>query len=345
MARGPSRNAVRIYIYVIAACTGIAIWGISQKIARALPEAIAWIPNLLGASFLVAIALFIVQMAREEVRRAIHLAPEPIDPIPRAASVFDAEAIPETEANLPCLKGEWLSMGEDHDCLKLYAHQLDENRSRASAVLHQAVEKFTSDRSILLHQQLQILRHAYRARLILAQIKGLPEQALSVERLPNYAMLVVPPAPAYITEAQLARRYPLLPGGVGWQIGHLLANPANGNLIAAAVVTAVAVINAKATLSKALRQLEITRGEQIRYYVDVRGTLTTLGRAHEEIAASSDRLKAAEQEIRDLVTSAKASLPSGATEIAALETDVREKVNLLWQWIVCADAVHARAAV
>lgn len=330
-------------------------------LAVMLPSWLAWIPYVLGV-----VAIYVafgtgfrligefvlggVRLGQQAARRRANderLRAEPalIEPIQRTPNSFCVGAIRRKEPGLPRLDGEWLSMKRDHETLKAYANQLDSNRSKAREALSNAVSKFTSDRNTLVLQQLQILRRAYRARRAIENVADLPAQELSVERLPVYAHMTLPPMPIYLSGAQLAARYPLTTGGAGSQLGQLLANPNNGNLIAAAIVTAAMVVMAKSNLSRAVRALEEARGDLLRFYADARGTITTLGRAHEEIVASSERLKAAENEIGELMSALSATLPPTPVRLSELSAGTREKVTRLWQWIICADAVYAREAV
>lgn len=335
-----------------------ALFAVGFLIASALgsgtPSVIAWLPKLFSYLMLVVAAAFVVRGvakifgkgAMRMVRAAsIQLPPETIYMIRPAPLAFSLDRIRETEEPLPDIEGEWLSMMRDHDALKAYAGRLDGNRNTARSVLTSAVGKFVDDRSKLVQQQTQIMRRAWRARALIKDIAGLPKQGLSLESLPQYASIAIPSAPAYLTQSQLAHKYPLVPGGAGAQIGHLLANPGGGNWIAAAVATAATVLYAKATLSKALRALELARGQANTFYADARGTIATLARAHEEIVASSERLKAAELEIGELTGVVAATARPGRVSIDTLDASAREKVIRLWQWVLCADAVHARAAV
>ena len=333
----------------------------SVLLAALLPSWLAWIPFLFGVLFSYATFGAALRLAGSVLRSGAQLGiragrelanqarlraePNLIVPLRPSLESFVTQGVPASEPDLPQLEGEWLSMSRDHERLKSYANQLDGNRSTASRLLYNAIIKFNSDRATLLDQQLQILRLAYRAKRAVEKVTGLPPQKLSVERLPNYAKIVAPPLPIYLSGDQLARKYPLTTGGAGAQIGQLLANPNNGNLVAAAIATAAMIVMAKANLSRAARALEETRGDLLRFYADVRGTIAILARAHEEVVASSMRLKAAEQEIGELMSKVKVPLSQNSVHISMLDPDTRENIVRLWQWVICADAVHARAAV
>lgn len=345
---GARALALSDFVVLFALYIASSVWAANAS------KGVAWLPKLVCAGIAV-VALWrslawIVRKSRTGHTWArdmvlLRLPPQPIYLMRSSPTHFDSERIPSCEDPLPALEGEWLSMGRDHAKLKTYAHRIDTRRSLIRKLIDEAIEKFTADRKKLVEQQMQILRLAFRAKRKIAFFDEIPPLSVSAETLPEYSCIVLPSACNTSVESALARRYILLPGGVGGPLGRLLAAPSTDNLIAAAIIAAVAAVHAKATLSKAARMLEAARGEANALYADARGTLNLLGKSHEEIVACSARLKSAEIEIEGLMLSLDHVISASTLHLRSLNETDQRRVKRLWLWVVCADAVHSRYAV
>lgn len=346
----PGNTANTQAVVSILDAGAVALIFVAATYWAAHARSFAWLANLLvfatGIVFLAcAVKLGMSAAARVRGAVSVRLRATPIYMIRSSPSHFRSTAIPASEACLPDIEGEWLSMGRDHARLKAYAQQIDNHRLSTKNVVDAAIAKFTTDRKTLVDQQTQILRLAFRAKSKIAFFDELPPLSVSVASLPEYARIALPDLDAVPAESTLNRRYVLLPGGVGAPLARLLAAPSTDNLIAVAIIAAAAAIHAKATISKAMRMLECARGEANVLYADARGLLDLLGRSHEEIVACSNRLKSAEIEIEGLLLSLENVSPATTLHLRSLGETDRGRVTRLWHWVLCAEAIHSRYAV
>ncbi|WP_165191746.1 hypothetical protein [Caulobacter soli] len=272
--------------------------------------------------------------------------PERIMPLVAVAEIFADDRVPQPTVTAPPVEGAWLSISRDLDALKGHAAYLDTLKGQAETCANQAVSTFTADREKLRHQQGQVLRWAHRGKQALKWVEGLEGLRADASGLPQLARLRLPPAPTYLTPAQFARKYSILPSSTGHAMGRLmvanggLGNPTNiGMAVAAAGVLA---LRAKSTVSKAKRAVADAQGAIGGFCQEAQSTIALLGRAHEEMVDVSGRLKAVEREIEGLIIDVTSQV-SARVALSNLSAEGRSKVAQLYYWTLAADQVARQA--
>jgi hypothetical protein len=256
-------------------------------------------------------------------------------------SIFDTTKIVPPSIAPPTPKGEWKSIISDHKALKEYAKYLDDHKAAVEDISEKAINHFQSDQAMLVKQQKQVIKIALSSRSSLKRFEELELQDANKFLASKVVKLELPKVPEYKTAKQFAREYSLVPGYIGSEIGRLISSGGQAGshplaaLVMIAVSSAVAAVQAKEKISKAVRALEDGYSIISRFCINLNTTVELLGRAHKELVKSSQRLNEAKEEIESL-SQKVSNIPADLLKIAELTEEDRESVQNLYYWTLAA---------